>query len=169
MFIGGITFERQTLAQDKYKRIGQIWYDETEHYCSLLMHGFRMGHCFAKPYGNVEAPYLKGDINITTGEYLSEGVMKKDYLWCGFIWTESNQEGCIYQIVFEVDPTPIYISQLVNKGIRMREKEKDYKLDKGIYLSVHLEDKEQVHGGKPVEKVEEKIKTEDSEIDNLPF
>lgn len=171
MFIAGITYARQALS-DKYKTLGKLWYDPEEHRCSLLMHGFRMGQCFAKPYDNVEnPPYLKGDINILTGEYEKGGILKKEYLWCGFMFTESDQRGAIYQIIFEVDPMPILCAKMINAS---RNSEVDVK--PGVFLSVHLEDDDRNSSSliKPEEEHGDAWEGDLGDInkekeDNLPF
>jgi len=64
--------------------------------------------------------------------------MEKKYQWCGWIWTESNNHGTVYQIEFDVDPTPL----LVSKEIKNYHKQgKDYSFYTGLRLDVHLTDK----------------------------
>ena len=132
-FLAGIAFERETWAKE-FVRIGKLWYNPAEHHCSLMLHGFRFGQFVAKPYDMDVAPFLKGDIKIQSGEYEKDGSLIKDYLWVGFIWTESNQRGHVYNIRLEVDPMPIVLANAVNKGGPMKT---------GMFLSVHLEDKDE--------------------------
>jgi len=139
MFIGGIAFERVScLEENKHKNFGRIWYDEETHNASILLHGFRFGQSFCIPYNKiVDPPYLKGDIMISTGEYLKDDSLIKNYMWCGWIYTDSDQRGCVYQIIFEVDPTPI----LINKSINRKKDGIDMKL--GCFLDIQLEDKDE--------------------------
>jgi len=142
-FISNLTFEKQ---RDEYKRFGAIWFDAKAHRCSLLLDGIRLGRFFGKPHKHVKAPYLKGDIMVCTGQH-SE-LPKREYLWCGWIYTDSNQDGVIYNGVIEVDPTPTLIGVTMARIIaEWRDAEKkgekfDPRMKSGFFLPVHLEDRD---------------------------
>ena len=136
-FIAGIALERKIFTGNEYHRMGKLWYEPDSHHCSLLLHGWHQGHVMAKPYDNDTAPYLKGDIKVVTDEYEDNGTMKKNYLWCGFIYTDTDQRGSIYQIILEVNPLAMLLANAVNR------KEEGVNLKAGLFLSVHLEDKDE--------------------------
>jgi len=134
-FIAGVAYEREKpYGDEQWVRIGKVWYDSINHHASLMLHGFRFGHFVAKPYNQDEAPYIKGDLNILTGEYKKEGSLIKDYLKCGFIYTESDQRGAIYQIRLDVNPLPVLMAKAINSKSEVKP---------GMFLSVHLEDKDE--------------------------
>jgi len=161
MYIAGVAFERKTLSQDKYKNVGKIWHDEINHRASILFHGIKLGHLFAKPFKTVEdPPYLKGDLMIQTGEYQQGEEIKKEYMWCGWIWTESNQHGCIYQIVLEVNPMPVMVARSVQDVQKHPET-----LRTGVFLPIHLEDKEdRVITPAPVETIVKALEQHPNDI-----
>ena len=134
-FIANIAFQKAGVIPEN-KSFGCIWYDPDSHHASILLKGFRFGQAFAKPFDNVSnAPYLEGDIVVWTGDYL-EGA-KKEYLWCGWIWTCSDQRGPMYQIVLEINPWPVILQR------ELREQNKDLRgKSKGVFMNIQLVDKE---------------------------
>lgn len=146
-FIANIAWQRPRPGPPEYKRFGAIWYSEEQHRCSLLLDGIRPGQFFGKPHAQASAPYLKGDIMVLT-RVDDADMPKKQYLWCGWMWTDSNQDGVIYNGVIEVDPTPSLVGSTMNRVIaEWRDAEKhgkkfDPRAKSGFWLPVHLEDKE---------------------------
>jgi hypothetical protein len=138
-FIANIAFMKQGLVPEA-KQFGSLWYDLVKHHACILLKGFRFGQFFAKPFDNVDAPYLEGDIVVATGDYLEGGMGKKEYMWCGWVWTCSDQRGVVYNGVFEIDPLPVIMQQ------QLRETDPDIRgKRKGIMLNIHLIDKENKH------------------------
>lgn len=131
-FIANIAFLKAGVVPE-YKQFGCIWYDPDKHHASILLKGFRFGQAFAKPFANVNAPYLEGDIEVWTGGF--DGV-KKDYLWCGWIWTCSDQRGCLYNLVLEVDPMPVILQR------ELQEQNKDLRGKQGVFMNIKLVDTE---------------------------
>jgi hypothetical protein len=103
-FIANIAFNKGGIKEQP-KSFGSLWYTPDTHHASILLKGFRFGQCYAKPFAGVDAPYLEGDIVVPTGEY-TEGIAK-EYMWCGWMWTCSDQRGALYNFVLEIDPSPI--------------------------------------------------------------
>jgi len=131
-FIADIAFNKVGIKEQP-KSFGSLWYTPETHHASILLKGFRFGQCYAKPF-KVDAPYLEGDIVVPTGEY-TKGIAK-EYMWCGWMWTCSDQRGALYNFVLEIDPSPIVRQK------EMRE-EKDIKGKRsGMFLNVQLIDKE---------------------------
>ena len=160
-FIAGIAYEREKPYGDakQFIRIGKLWYDSMNHHASLMLHGFRFGHFIAKPYDQKNPPYIKGDIKILTGEFEKEGSIKKDYLWVGFIYTDSNQDGTIYQIRLEVNPIPALMAKAINSKTEVKA---------GMFLSVHLEDKDERTKVEP-KKIDWSKELNKPEEEPLPF
>jgi hypothetical protein len=112
-----------------YQTFGSIWYDvESERRCSLKLEAFRLGLFFAKPLGAIDnPPYLKGDIVLPSSD--PDGVEDRN-IKIGFIYTESNQYGCIYNGVLELDPWPTMIPRWIASG----------NAPSALFLNVILED-----------------------------
>jgi hypothetical protein len=138
MFIANITWGRSVNPGDtahpfrkhEYQKLGSLWYDEDgEQPCSVKLLGFRFGLFFAKPFDSIaEPPYIKGDMFVPStddDDCLSGG------LRVGFIYTESNQDGCIYQGVLDVDPWPCLIGRWIASG----------HAPSALFLNVKLEDR----------------------------
>ena len=141
MYIGNIAFARATRIEEQtYKKLGRLWYDQEKHSCALSLAGIRQGQWFCKPYKNLDMPppYLSGDICAATGEFDEGGVHKKEYLWCGWMWTDSDQRGCVYNGVIEVNPMPA-LMYVIMRQIKERS---DLIEKRGIFLSVFLDDRE---------------------------
>jgi len=148
-FLANICFERPPPAPPhQYKRFGAIWFDAKAHRCSLMLDGIRLGRFFGKPHKHVKAEYIKGDIMVCTGLRSGGEMPIKEYIWCGWMWTDTNQEGSVYNGVIEVDPTPTLIGVTMNRIIaEWRDAEKnnekfDPRAKSGFFLPVHLEDKD---------------------------
>jgi len=137
--IAGVYFQKDRLNHKENVNFGRIIYDKDHHFCCLALNGWRQCHAGAIPY-EADHPYLNGDI-VAFFEYEDEG-MKKTYQWCGWIWTECNQQGTVYQIHLEVDPTPLLISRELKRYDRAKKKGEDYIYRIGLILDVHLTDKE---------------------------
>lgn len=138
MFIANIAFAKPSLdpLKPEYKSFGAIWYDKDKHRASILLKGFRQGQFVAKPFNNVnDAPYLEGDIVYATGDYVS-GTSEKEYMWCGWIWTCSDQRGHVYNGVLEISPFPVAIQRELKETDDLRGKKQ------GIFLNIMLTDKE---------------------------
>jgi len=136
MFIANIAFQKAGAIPEN-KSFGCIWYDPESHHASILLKGFRSGQAFAKPFDNVSnAPYLEGDIEIWTGGYKKDGA-EKDYLYCGWMWTCSDQRGPLYNLVLEVAPWPLIIQR------EIREYDKDLRgKSLGVFMNINLIDSE---------------------------
>ena len=134
-FIANIAFQKLGVKPEA-KSFGSIWYDADKHHAAILLKGFRFGQFFAKPFSTViDAPYLEGDIVVWTGDYV-DGVVK-EYMWCGWMWTCSDQRGPMYNGVLEIDPLPVIMQA------ELRETNKDIRgKRKGVMLNVQLIDKE---------------------------
>jgi len=145
-FVANIAFARPRQPPE-YKRFGAIWYDKDRHRCSLLLDGIHMGQFFGKPHTQSNAPYLKGDILVAVRQHETGGLPKTEYLWCGWVWTESNQDGAVYNGVLEVDPTPAMLGSVVARVLAewrdaVEKKEKyDPTIKTGFFLNIELEDK----------------------------
>ena len=168
-FVASVCWEKKRWSESKFYTIGKLWYSPDDHHASLLLHGFRLGQHIAKPYANADAPYLKGDILCQTGEYSKAGSMVKDYLYCGWIYTDTNQDGVLYQIILEVNPLAMLLANAVN-----RKTDEEIKL--GLFLSIHLEDKEERVKHEPTEAEQKqeynqvlKDMGEDDGLEKLPF
>jgi len=161
MFIANIAYERAKIGEPQYKPFGKVWYDSDQHKCSILLNGWRQGQSIAKPYSKVtNAPYINGDISIFSGEYEDNGLTKKKYLWCGFIWTESNQQGVVYQIILEIDPTPLMVCKQIKQYHEdTHQNKQEFLSHTGMFLQVFLTDKDEKKVAQP-EQVED---------DNIPF
>lgn len=124
--LAGVCYARNKTPVE-YKKFGSLWYDEKRHSACLFLQGFRYGQFMAKPYKEIEnPPFLDGEIQVWTKVYGGTSGASKEYLWCGWVWTCSNQEGCIYNGILEIDPWPVL---------------KDSGNERGIYMQIHLGDK----------------------------
>ncbi len=148
MFVANICFQRPgRTGPGSYIQIGKVWFSAVEHRCSLLFYGLRMGQFYAKPHNQNEAPYLKGDIMVDTGEYMENNIPVKARLWCGWMWTDSDQRGPVYNGVIEVDPMPSLVQAVVRDAandIACACKAGDVAVKArrgGVFLPVFLEDK----------------------------
>lgn len=127
-YIANLAWPRDRDGTTEWHRFGKLWFDEEEHYCAILLHGFHAGRFVGKAFPSVaDPPYLEGDIQVQTGEYNREGAgMTKEYLWCGHIQTSNNEQGTIYTGELLVDPTLALVTKKEGRS--------------GGYLPVHLSD-----------------------------
>ncbi len=138
MKIGNIFFRRQG-AVERDKSFGSLLYDPIEHKCTLALNGFRFGQFCCIPFPSVEdPPYLKGDIMVSLGAYKHEGGLEREYMWVGWVWTESNNKGPAYQGMLEIDPTPVFA---VKHMLEMKKDINKFIAPSAMYLNVWLEDK----------------------------
>ncbi len=135
MFIANIAFEKTGIVPE-FKSFGCIWYDKEKHHASILLRGFRFGQFFGMPFKNVsDAPYLEGDIVVWTGEFINDSALK-EYLWCGWVWTCSDQRGVVYNGVLEISPLPVLLQR------ELKETNKDIRGNKqGVWMNISLIDK----------------------------
>jgi len=139
-FIASIGYKRPSAPEaHQWKSCGKVFYNATNHSCSLLMHGFHQGLMVAKAYDNLgfPAPMLQGDILVQTGEYQKGDGTKKSYQWCGFITSQQDEHGStMYNILFEVIPVTGIIKAV------LQAQAEDGKERNGMWLNVQLEDAE---------------------------
>jgi len=140
MFIANLGFLRAN-GPEKYrwKKFGNLWYDNDQHRASLLLHGIHLGMFVAKPFSNIpNPPYLSGDLCVATGEYQQGGQVKKEYLWVGYAGTndDASGKGVTYWGVLEVNPMPCMIAGIVEKAMTSEGKPR-----LGLFISLFADDK----------------------------
>lgn len=140
--IAGVYFQKHRRDAIENVNFGRIIYNAEHHFCCLALNGWRQCHAAAIPH-DADHPYLNGDI-VAFYEY-DESAEKK-YQWCGWIWTESNENGTVYQIELDVDPTPLLVNREIKRYDRLKAKGEDYVYRTGLILDIHLTDKETRHG-----------------------
>jgi len=144
MYLGNLAFERPTAPDEfKWKSFGKLWYDEQNVRAALLLTGVRLGMFICKPFANVaNPPYISGDITIQTGEWLSHGVVKKDYQWCGHIQSSQDGEGnVLYWGVLEVDPMPAVLATKLTTMVNDVIAKRDVGKQSGVFINIFLDEK----------------------------
>lgn len=141
--IAGIYFEKHRPNRVENVNFGKLIYSADDHYCSIVLNGWRQCHAAAIPYDtdHLKHPYIAGDIRVFYEYDTSEGLVKK-YQQCGYVYTDSNQQGTVYQFEFDVDPTPLLINNELRRYHKAVTKNKPVAFRTGLILSVHLTDKE---------------------------
>ncbi len=132
-FIADIAFE----ANDKFRKIGRVFYDFDHGKPSLLYRGFRTGSFVAKPYPGVEKiPYIQGDITIPV-PHSSRVERNPEYdLWLGWIYTETKGNEEYYVIRLEVDPWPLVVARRFRQFSSRMKREADSRIVNGLWLYI---------------------------------
>ena len=139
--IAGIYFEKHRPGRVENVNFGKIIYSADNHYCSIILNGWRQCHAAAVPYDPDHHPYLNGDLNVFYEYDTSEGLVRKSQ-WCGYIYTESNNNSSVYQLDLDVDPTPLLINRELRRYHKSITKKKEVAFRTGLILSIDLIDKE---------------------------
>ena len=105
MWVAGIFFNREHGISPVAVNFGKLWAADSGAFLRLT--GFRFGAFAAKPYGQF-APFLAGDL-IADGPI--DQNMNRITQWCGFITTQENEKGIIYQGRLEIDPLPLFMAR----------------------------------------------------------
>jgi hypothetical protein len=106
-------------------RIGFISY--VSHRCSIGLTGWRAGLVCCLPF-SADAPFIEGKIVYGHGKKRQE---------IGRIYTESDQRGPAYMLIFDVDPWDAWLAREQTRMLR-----DNYKAPRCLWLTVELEDKE---------------------------
>ena len=132
--LGRIFYERPSGLKQQTS-FGVICFDDASRECTVGLQAWRQGHVCCLPQNPDTAPFLRGDLMFETQV---DDMARKQFLKCGFLWTESDQRGPAYQVILELDPTP---SLLLRELRRMQRP--DYSPPTLMWLNCWLDDKDQ--------------------------
>lgn len=115
MYIAQLKFKT-----DKWRKVGALWYDPDRHYAQVFLTGFVFGVVQGFPFERIEnPPFLRGDLMGFCNSYEKSGELKKEWQYCGFMYSDSSTEGkAVYHCVLSV--IPVGIKRVEGHGIPLR-------------------------------------------------